>query len=535
MKKVVVITLSLFLFFFYLPGKVQGQTLGDPGELPFRMDIEEVTNDKIPGLHSFAFAHWDRWWIIVGGRIGGLHGFFPVTGFPEDEANINILLLDPLTGEVRSFPVQQLNIPFKDALSGTNPQYSQDGKMLYIAGGYGKDKNQNKFVTFPVLTAIDLPLLIEKIMASSNPSQAVNQIESEFMRVCGGEMEKLGNWFYLVGGHTFSGLYSQSGAPTFTQAYTSEIRKFQIQLPITAQSIINTSVFKDEINLHRRDFSLAPIIRPDGKEGLALYGGVFRPEADLPYYHPVYITEDKTISVDLNYEQQFSQYTCPVVPIYDSKDGSMYSIFFAGLSAHYYDINSKKVVYDDRVPFIRDVTTMRRKADGSSKEFIMPFRFDALLGSNMIFVSNDKAPQFTNEVIKLRDMTGKTFVGWLFGGIKADIPNITTSRASKRMFKVYLSPSISTPIRQEFIPFSKTNIFPNPYFSDSQLSLDQVSDADRILLYDQQGRLLLNMNKTDDAGLNLLKKTMESAVPGMYILRLYRKNENKSIKWMKLE
>ena len=178
---------------------------------------------------------------------------------------------------------------------------------------------------------------------------------------------------------------------------------------------------------------------------------------------------------------------------------------------------------------------MRRKADGSSREFIMPFRFDVLLGSNMIFVPNDKTPQFTNEVIKLRELDGKTFVGWLFGGIIADIPNITTSRASKRMFKVYLSPTISTPVRQEFTPFSKTNVFPNPYFSDSQLSLDQVSDADRVFLYDQQGRLLLNINKTDDAGLNSLKKTMESAMPGMYILRLYRKNESKSIKWIKLE
>lgn len=527
------LTCILFLLCFHQD--IECQTLGDPEELPFRMDIEEVTNEKIPGLHSFAFAQWDRWWIFIGGRIGGLHGFFPVTGFPEDEANTNILLLDPLTGETRSFPVQQLNIPFKDALSGTNPQYSQDGKMVYITGGYGKDKNQNKFVTFPVLTAIDLPLLVEKITANSNPSQAVIQIESEFMRVCGGEMEKLGDWFYLVGGHTFSGLYSQSGAPTFTQAYTNEIRKFQIQLPVTDQSIVNTSVFKDENNLHRRDFSLAPIIQPDGKEALVLFGGVFRPEADLPYSHPVYITEDKPISVDLTYEQQFSQYTCPVVPIYDSNDGSMYSIFFGGLSTHYYDFNSKKVVYDDRVPFIKDVTTMRRKADGSSQEFIMPFRFDALLGSNMIFIPDDKAPQYTNEVIKLRELSGKTFVGWLFGGIKADITNFTTSRASKRMFKVFLSPPLSTPIRQELTAFSKTNIFPNPYFSDSPLSLDQVSNADRVLLYDQQGGLLLNIKKADAAGLNSLKKTMELALPGMYILRLYLKNESKSIKWIKLE
>ena len=42
--------------------------------------------------------------------------------------------------------------------------------------------------------------------------------------------------------------------------------------------------FHDEQNLCRRDFTLAPMRKPDGSPALVLYGGVFRPDKDLPYY-----------------------------------------------------------------------------------------------------------------------------------------------------------------------------------------------------------------------------------------------------------
>ena len=81
------------------------QTFADTKELPFAVEVEEVKNIALPGIHSGAFAKYDVWWILIGGRINGLHGFFAATAFPEDQANTTIWLLNPITGESKSYPV----------------------------------------------------------------------------------------------------------------------------------------------------------------------------------------------------------------------------------------------------------------------------------------------------------------------------------------------------------------------------------------------------------------------------------------------
>ncbi|MBL7781398.1 MAG: T9SS type A sorting domain-containing protein [Saprospiraceae bacterium] len=468
-------------------GTGQAQSLGNAAELPFELELEDATQDELPGLHSCAFGRWGEWWVAIGGRIGGLHGFFAVTGFPEDEANIKIRLLNPETGAEITYEVENLSGIFIDPLKSTNPQYVQDGSHLYIIGGYGKDLLQNKFVTFSTLTSVDLPLLVSKMTAGQDPSTAFHQIESEHFQVCGGEMEKMGDWFYLVGGHNFSGLYSDNGIPTFTQEYTNEIRKFKISLsPNNVPLFSDYSAFENTQQLHRRDFSMAPLVRPDGSEALALYGGVFQYTQNLPFYNPIYITGSQIFSLDASFQQQFSQYTCPVVPMYNATDSSMYSIFFAGLSTHYRDAATGLVAYDDKVPFIRDITTVRRRADGSSTEYLLPQHFDELLGTNMIFMPVEEAPHYANEVIRLHELQGRTFVGWLFGGIRADIPNFTPSIASKRLFKVYITPqtnAVAEPAEGLKVSFS-----PNPFGPSLRIRAENAGQGQRITLYNSEGK-----------------------------------------------
>ncbi len=483
---------SVIFFICILIGiqSLSAQNLGDPSTLPFTLSMEEVTQDEVPGLHSFAFAKREEWWVIVGGRINGLHGFFISTGFPEDKANVFIRLINPESGEMRQFAVENLSIPYRDALKSTNPQYTQDGQWLYLAGGYGKDQAQSKFLTFPVLTAIDLSVLIPKMVNNEDPSSAFRQVEQPNMRVCGGEMDKIGDYFYLVGGHDFSGLYNQNGPPQFVQNYTNEIRKFKIQHTTSGLTISDYSTHHDDANLHRRDFSLAPVIRPDGSEALCLYGGVFREGSELPFYNPIYIAENDIFEMDAAYNQLFSQYTCPVIPIFDTLDQTMYSIFFGGLSVHTLDGNQLK--YDEKVPFIKDITTFKRKADGSNQEFVMPFQFDALLGTNMIYVPAEDAPHYGNEVLKLRSMSGITFVGYLFGGIKADIPNLTPSSANKRMFKVFITPKTSvgfdTPeiVASEQLPLA----YPNPFSNNGLPVFTKVSPGAFVKLHNALGQRL---------------------------------------------
>lgn len=445
----------LFLPALLLAFTGNAQTVFNPDLLPYTMSLKEVTQDELPGLHSFALGKWDKWWVVIGGRVNGLHGFFINTGFPDDKANNMIRLMDPQTGDLHEYPLELLTVPWKEALKATNPQYVQDGDLLYICGGYGRD-NQSKMVTFPVLTAVHLPNLVNSILEDKNPTSAFVQKEVANLRVCGGEMEKMGDWFYLVGGHNFAGLYNQNGPPQFTQQYTNEIRKFKISLAGNVLSVSDYSAYRDEANLHRRDFTMAPLIRPDGKEALGLYGGVFRVGADLPFYNPVYMANDVTFNMDASYSQLFSQYTCPAIPMFDSTDGSMYTLFFGGLSVYSYNKNTRQLEYDEKVPFIKDISTFHRKADGTSKEYVMPERFDSFLGTNMVFVLHEEVPHYKNEVIKLRALTGPTVVGTLFGGIKAEIPNLTPSSANHRMFEVTITPArsvhtdqppVGTPVR----------------------------------------------------------------------------------------
>lgn len=506
----------------FIAVSLNGQSLGNPSELPFEMELEDVTQDELPGLHSCAFGRWGDWWIAIGGRIGGLHGFFAVTGFPEDEANIKIRLLNPETGAELTYEVENLSGIFIDPLKATNPQYVQDSSHLYIVGGYGKDVLQNKFVTFSTLTSVDLPLLVAKMTAGQDPSPAFHQMESEHFQVCGAEMEKLGDWFYLVGGHNFSGLYSDNGVPTFTQEYTNEIRKFKITLtPNNTPQVSNYSAFENTQQLHRRDFSMAPVVRPDGSEALAVYGGVFQYTQNLPFYNPIYISESQIFTLDASFQQQFSQYTCPVLPMYNAADSSMYSVFFAGLSTHYWDAAAEQVGYDDKVPFIRDITTIRRRADGSSTEFLLPQRFDELLGTNMIFMPAEDAPHYSNEVIRLHELQGRTFVGWLYGGIRAEIPNFTPSIASKRLFKVYITPDITTAVHPARPDHANVSFSPNPFGQHLRIDVENAEQIQRIVLSNSEGKILFLEDRTGPDTWQHLQEYCTTLKKGIYFCTIH--------------
>ncbi|MCB0727531.1 MAG: T9SS type A sorting domain-containing protein [Ignavibacteriae bacterium] len=48
--------------------------------------------------------------------------------------------------------------------------------------------------------------------------------------------------------------------------------------------------------------------------------------------------------------------------------------------------------------------------------------------------------------MKLDQIIGRTFVGYIFGGIKADQPNQGASSASEYIFKVYITPDVPLPV-----------------------------------------------------------------------------------------
>ena len=122
--------------------------------LPFEIIIEECTFEHWPALHSFAFGEWQDKWIIITGRINGLHGFDPETAFPMEGANDQIWILDPVTGTSVGTDMTALDSSLISPLKSTNTQYIQIDWHLYIFGGYGYDEALEKYITFPTIIAV---------------------------------------------------------------------------------------------------------------------------------------------------------------------------------------------------------------------------------------------------------------------------------------------------------------------------------------------------------------------------------------------
>jgi hypothetical protein len=174
--------------------------------------------------------------------------------------------------------------------------------------------------------------------------------------------------------------------------------------------------------------------------------------------------------MDSTVHQRFSQYECPVITIYQAsaQDTSVYHTLFGGISSHYYNqTTEQKAAFDnvtaqgrnDGFPFISDVSTFQRSADGTYHEFILPNPIvdNRLLGSSIPFIENptlvSQGLAFQNGVIQLNKFPAgeKTLIGYIYGGIEAAFPlplkpNSGTS-VSNTLFAVYLTntPSAAIP------------------------------------------------------------------------------------------
>ena len=117
---------TLFLLFFCY--SVYSQ------KTPFNIHIEPMNLNGIGGLQSFAFAQYDGKWILIGGRLDGLHRRQPFAAFDVAGNNNQILVVDPASQQKWSAPLSTLSISMQEQLSSTNMEFFQDGDHLYIVG-----------------------------------------------------------------------------------------------------------------------------------------------------------------------------------------------------------------------------------------------------------------------------------------------------------------------------------------------------------------------------------------------------------------
>lgn len=453
---------TLFLLCFSLNGFGQSN-------FNYEVSLVPVTVDNLPGLHSYAFAQHQGKWLVLGGRKDGLHARQPFNAFPAAQNNTDIYVVDVANNQFWSSTVNVLPAGIKEQLQSTNMNFYQEEDTLYIIGGYGFSVTSNDHITYPYLTSINIPGLITAIENNQSTSPYFKQIQNDIFAVTGGHLKKLNGLFYLVGGHRFDGRYNPMGNPTYTQAYTNQIRKFSIDNSGTQLSYNNYTTITDPVHLRRRDYNLLPQIFPNGEHGFTISSGVFQINADLPFLYPVDITESGYTPLT-TFNQYLSNYHSSVVCLYDSMNNNMHSLFFGGISQYYYQ--NGNLIQDDLVPFVKTISRLSRDANGNLTEYQLPIEMPALKGSSAEFIPNLNLSHYSNKVFKLNEISQNNFmIGHIFGGINSSAINpfsnnqTNLTSADNTIYEVWLSVNPLSIMEFEIDgknPFDIT-IYPNPF------------------------------------------------------------------------
>ena len=468
---------------------------------PFQIAIEPMNINGLGGLQAYAWGQADGKWLIVGGRLDGLHRRQPFAAFDVAGHNTQLIVVDPQTQQKWTAPLSSLSIGLQEQLKSTNMEFYQDGEYLYLIGGYGYSNTSADHVTFPNLSAIKVSEVISAIISGSSFTSKIKQITDTMFAVTGGYLNKINQTFYLTGGQKFNGRYNPMGpdhGPGFTQMYTNSIRKFTIQDNGTSLTITHLPSIVDAVNLHRRDYNVVPQIMPNGQEGITAFSGVFQTNIDLPYLNCVNI-DSSGHTVNNAFTQYYNHYHCAHIPLYSATKNEMHTVFFGGI-AQYYD-SLGILVQDNNVPFVKTIARVTRNSNGVMAEYKLPIEMPTLLGASSEFIPLESISHYNNDVMKLDEITkDSTLIGYIYGGISSSAANIfftntgTQSNASSQIFKVYLINNQSNSIHKlnsQSIGFLQMQVLPNPNNGIFEVKFNTKSLADvKIIISDINGRTI---------------------------------------------
>lgn len=503
-----------FLLFVVLTIKAQNT--------PFDIQLTPIQVEGVGGLQAFAFGQHEGKWLIIGGRLDGLHRRQPFASFDVAGHNTQLNVVDPIGNQSWTASLDVLPASIKEQLSATNMEFYQEGDILYLIGGYGYSAIAGEHTTYPNLTAIDVPKTIYAIENDLPLAPFFRQIKDDKMAVTGGYLHKINDTYYLVGGQKFIGRYNPMGpnhGPGFIQEYTNAIRRFTVKDSNGLLQINHLPEIYDKENLHRRDYNVAPQIMSDGKEGLTAFSGVFQESVDLPFLSCVNIDSDG-YAVQPGFSQYYNHYHCAHIPIYSGSSREMHTVFFGGI-AQYFDENGT-LTRDDNVPFVNTIARVTRKKDGSMAEYKLPVELPGLLGSGSEFIPLSKIPSYDNGVLRLDDiLQDTTMIGYIYGGISSMAPNIfftntgTESNASSQIFEVSLiknKPSGTHDLNTQSIGTLQMQIFPNPNPGafEVHFNIEKIAPV-QLTVSDISGKVLVNLAIKDiRLGKNIYKQTIDN-------------------------
>lgn len=426
-------------------------------DLPFQIVVQPAAQQPqgMPGLQSAAFAEAGGQWLFVGGRVNGFHGMFgPSRQFPQSLANDKLWVIDPGAGKTYGMAIPT-SWPLRDNLMANNMCFTQVGDILYFVGGYGSQSATGPSnYTFNTLIAIQVSEMIAAVVADNADEAAaalLYTIENDAFQVTGGELEAIGDDFYLAFGQDYPRAYDgQNGT------YTESIVHFQVNggaTPPTA-AILGTATYAggSPNQFHRRDLNALHGFDGGGNEVVIAWSGVFTDQQGA-WPHPILITPGgatPATNVETQFTQKANLYKSASVVMYDSQTGALYTSMLGGITNYFLDPATDSIVPSDtlpitmQLPFSNLINTIVRTPDGNYMEYIQrpPNILPGYLGANAQFVPVGSLVH-THEVLDYAKVSAQpsTLVGWMVGGIESSgmqSGNGVTTKASNVLYEVHV-------------------------------------------------------------------------------------------------
>jgi hypothetical protein len=512
--------MKLFYFFLFL---TFSNTLS--AQEYFNVTLKESSRQNCPGLHSGAIVEENNFWVFVGGRTNGLHGFTPSSAFGPAYASDSLWVYDPTSDLSYKTDLRVMGDTIADAISSSSMQYWKDSNTLYMFGGYGFSHRDNAYITFPTITAINLTCAIDAAINGHSVAPCIRQYTDSFIRVTGANVIKLDSLYYLVFGHVFDGQYQPNiDTNYFRQTYTNEIRRFTLSDDGALLSLENKNSFYDSLEFHRRDYNLMPQRFTDGSYGATAFSGVFQYNLNLPYQNFIDIKNHNPI-INTTFEQKLSAYHSAKIPVYDSINGTMHSVFFGGHALYFYDSIADAIAMDTNVPFINTISRVSRYNDGTSVEYRMKDKLPLLMGTNAEFIPLDSIPFLPYSILNLNQIHHKQCVGFIVGGMVSLLPNISTgntfsrSYANRKVYEVWVDKDSlnHTDVQLLNEPY-KVLLYPNPADDNLYLKIENQKDqAIDVWLTNMNGEILYT-NKVNHMN-DFLKINVRNYPAGEYVLK----------------
>jgi hypothetical protein len=438
--------------------------------LPFRVSVQpyDFGAAELPTLQSFAVGAHDGKWVLLSGRTNGLHGFNrfdPAANFPAASQNRDVWVIDPLTKQSWRRSLEDASSGLTEdqinSLTPTNLQFYQTGDRLYLAGGYGlvsrNTDGTESLGTFDTLSAIDLPGLVDWVVAGGGSAAShIRQVHDPLVKVTGGAMHAIAGRTHLVFGQDFNGGYTQGA----NGDYTEQVRSFDVVDDGVNLSIEHAAATPPLPEYRRRDLNVFPVLRPGAgsqlEQGLVALAGVFTP-TNGAFTTPVIIDETGQPSMadptdPATFKQGFNAYHSAKLGLFSEATGDMYEVLFGGIGVQYLDPQTMEIQTDNQLPFQNDITAVKLDATGHFSQYHLGF-FPELtdangqllrFGSGAEFFPTGGVDSLGNGVLRLDALGRETTLGYIFGGIMANSPQVrgvpgAVSSASNAMFEVVLT------------------------------------------------------------------------------------------------